>query len=122
MTSTQVSTVVRGGSAIVVSSGQATTFEGAPLDVSVQMLDGSVYILKFECAVDPQVSGIQITSELHPWGVHLNLVNFDEGRGSATPVELGVLGEHRFYVHFRVHRFGRTLDHTVQWTFFAVAL
>ena len=115
-----VTTVVRSGPAIVVSSGQATSFAAHPLRVAVQMLDDSVYTLSFDCSVDPTVGEPEVSVQPEPWGVTFRLINFSDGRGSAEPVALGVIGEHRFYLHFRVFLYGQTADHTVHWTFFAV--
>lgn len=117
-----VTTVVRSGPAIVVSSGEATCFAAHPLRVAVQMLDDSVYTLTFHCSVDPTAEEPGVAVRQEPWGVILELVNFSGGRGSAEPVALGVVGEHRFYLHFRVFLYGKTADHTVHWTFFAVPL
>lgn len=104
------------GPARVLSYGTATTFAGHPLSVSFQLPDEAWYRIDFSCLVDPAGGEPQVTSEAKPWGITLTLRNFTDGRGSAVPVLLGESGDDLFFLHFRVFRYGRTLDHTIHWT------
>lgn len=105
---------IESGPARVLSHGSATTFLGHPLSVSFELPDASWYRVDFRCVGgDGEPS---ITSQAHPWGIELDLRHFREGRGSAVPVLLGEVGPQLFFLHFRVFRYGDTIDHTVHWT------
>lgn len=105
------------GAARVVASGVVTTFGGNDLAIDLDLGDDRVRVeLAFASpGGEPAVS----TDEI-PKGYRIRCENFDDpyGRGSAEPVLLGALGDDLIFLHFRVQRFGRSVDRTVTYTFY----
>lgn len=112
----------RSGPAQVISAGSITTFEGNGLALEVRQPEGQLR-LELSFRTDPAVEDVAVDSTFGDAGVSLVLTNFDkaDGRGSARPVLLGVLGPDALYFHFRVHRYGRTPDRTIHYTVYRVA-
>jgi len=110
--------VVVSGPATVVASGEATTFMGHPLLVTVDLAEGP-FVLEwvFEEGDAPAVHGEEI-----PGGRRLRCVALDDrpGRGTGTPAPVGQAGADDLLLHFRVFRWGNTDDWTVHWTVFRV--
>jgi hypothetical protein len=110
--------MVVSGPAIVVSSGQATTFCGHPLVVTVE-LDEGPFVVEW---VFEEGTVAAVNSEKMVGGRRLRCVGLDDrpGRGTGTPAELVTLGADQIFLHFRVFRWGETLDRTVHWTMYRV--
>jgi hypothetical protein len=110
--------VVVSGPATVVSSGEATTFQGHPLLVTFDLAEGP-FVLEwvFEAGEEAAVLGEEI-----PGGRRFRCVALDDrpGRGTQSPSPVGQVGGDDLLVHFRVFRWGRTDDFTVHWTVFRV--
>jgi hypothetical protein len=108
------------GPAEILASSTATTFFGNDLRVRVQLgAAGITVALSFvEDGDEPSVTVVE-----EAWGLSLTLHNFDGtgGRGSASPVPLGELGDDLLFFHFRVFRWGETEDRTVHYTFYRAA-
>ena len=101
----------------VVASGSLSTFMGHPLEVVCSEPGDRLVRVVFEFE-SVENEAVQVRSEAIPDGLRLTCVNFDtpEGRGSAQPVLLGEIEDDLYFLHFRVFRYGRTVDHTVQFT------
>lgn len=110
---------IRSGPATVIASGSVTAFGGAGVDLRVEV-DGIPFDLQLAFESDPEVEDVAIHVDSIQHGLLLRCVNFDlaDGRGSAVPVALGSLGDEVVFAHFRVFRFGRTADRTVDYTFY----
>ena len=107
------------GMADVLDAGQVTTFFGHPLRWTLNF-DASTFDVTMKLLQDETLDGPQVDTEHAPNELHLTLTNFDgtDGRGTATPMLLGELGEDLLFLHFRVFRFGATADYTVHYTFY----
>lgn len=109
---------IRSGPARVLWSGQATTFGGAPLTLALAQPEAE---LSVELRFEGDGSGApRVDSEAVPGGWRLTCAHFDDasGRGSALPVLLAEIGEDLVFLHFRVQRFGASVDRTVHFTFY----
>jgi hypothetical protein len=108
---------IHSGDALVVASGEVTTFFGAGLvfEVAPGPVATRVALRFFEDADAPEP---RVTVEQEGETLRMNLVNFREGKGSSEPVLVRRLDEGLLFFHFRVFRHGRTADHTVHYTFF----
>jgi hypothetical protein len=106
----------------VVATGIVTTFAGHPLVLTAQ-LDEDELIVEIAFRTDPDQPGSAVGSAPRPGGWRVECVNFDDasGRGSAEPVLLGAIDDDLVFLHFRAFRYGRTEDHTVQFTLYRVA-
>lgn len=111
---------IRSGPAVIVDTGVATTFAGHGLTLVLEP-DGDLLEVDLAFVSTPDGEAA-VASEETPRGWRLVCANFDaaDGRGSAEPVLLGEIGEHLWFLHFRVARFGRTADRTVWWTVYRV--
>lgn len=109
--------VIESGPAWVIEHGVVTTFGGHPLTLVLQLPEDNLAVeLHFvDDGGDPDVR-----TEETPTGYRLHCVNFGDasGRGSAEPVLLGQIAEDLLFMHFRVFRFGLSIDRTVQFTFY----
>ncbi|MBA2319536.1 MAG: hypothetical protein H0V89_00135 [Deltaproteobacteria bacterium] len=110
------------GPARVLATGTVTTFDGFPLVLGIDHpleLEIELRFLSDPAVPDVALRDIGQAGRRISW----ELVNFDgpDGRGSAAPVLVADTGENRIYLHFRVFRYGRTLDRTVHYTFYQVA-
>ena len=116
------------GPARILASGMLTSFAGHPVRFTIE--DPIRLVLEMVFETDPAVDGLNIdvtrprldTDELGPGTEFLRMrcVNFDsdDGRGSAEPVLLGESGDDLAFFHFRVFRFGTTVDHTLHYTLY----
>jgi hypothetical protein len=116
------------GPAHIIGSGMITSFGGHPLTLTIE--DPVELVLELVFETDPEQDGLHIDvtrprsgeGELGPGREQLRMrcINFDtdEGRGSAEPVLLGESGDDLVFFHFRVFRFGKTVDHTVHYTLY----
>jgi len=109
------------GPAEVLSTASVTTFVGHPLRVNL-ILDGSPWFLEMSFEDDPSVEGMDARTSIVDGGVQISCTNFDDlsGRGSATPVLLGEVGSRLLFLHFRVFRYGSSVDRTVHYTVYRV--
>lgn len=109
------------GPARILASGDLSTFFGHPLELVFSIAGGRSYSVTFRFRSDPEVDGVSVQTASEPWGLDLELVNFDDdsGRGSAAPVLLGEQDGLLYFLHFRVFRHGRSEDRTVHYTLFA---
>ncbi len=119
---------VNSGPARIIGSGMLTSFAAHPVTFTIE--DPIELILELVFETDPEQDGLNIDvtrprkadTELGPGREHLRMrcVNFDtdDGRGSAEPVLLGESGEDLVFFHFRVFRFGNTIDHTLHYTLY----
>lgn len=111
------------GAARIISDGFATTFLGQDLVFAIDEAEAGFrmqVVLHF--THDDQLDDVALSVEHTDGNLLLTLVNFDsdKGRGSAAPVMLCQVGDQVVFLHFKVFRFGRTDEHSVQYTFFAV--
>lgn len=106
---------------MVIASGEATTFAGHGLNLSLEG-EGARAEVRLTFVADPEVPDVAVRSTLAEHGYDLECVNFDgaDGRGSAVPVFLGGIGTTGVFFHFRVFRHGRSDDRTVHYTFYEV--
>lgn len=109
---------IRSGSGWVVDSGVVTTFGGASLELVLELPDDNLMV---ELCFDSDDSGapaVRSTETGNGW--RLQCTNFDDerGRGSAEPVLLGEIGADLIFLHFRVFRYGASVDRTIHFTFF----
>lgn len=111
---------ITSGAATVIASGQVTSFGGQPLRFGLKVDEDLTFQVELVFASDPALGDVAVRPEHLDDGLRFHLVNFDgaDGRGSAVPVLLGELGEHLWFMHFRVFRYGRTEDHTVHYSFY----
>jgi hypothetical protein len=113
---------LRSGPALLLAAGEATTFFGHPLTLTLALPEGPYTVeLRFEAR--PEVGDVAVDVDAGPHGITLTLFNFDtdEGRGSREPVLLGALGDDLLFLHFRAFRFGRSDDRTVHYSVFRVS-
>jgi hypothetical protein len=110
---------IASGAADVVGSGTVTTFGGQSLKLLAVLKEGRI-LVDLHFSTDPELEDVSIRTEATPDGMALYLVNFEgaEGRGSAVPVLLGELNDDLIFFHFRVFKFGNTVDWTVHYTFY----
>jgi hypothetical protein len=111
------------GPARVIASGQATTFHGHGLTLEIALPGAGAYTVALRFVDEPQAPGPAARSQVEPWGITIDLVNFRDvaGRGSGEPVLLGEAGGALYFLHFRVWWAGRTPDPTVHYTVFAAS-
>ena len=109
------------GPAEVLSTSSVTTFAGHPLRLGLT-IDGSDWFLELCFEDDPATEAMEAQTSILDGGVRIRCVNFDDlaGRGSATPVLLGEVGSHLLFLHFRVFRYGSSVDRTVHYTVYRV--
>lgn len=110
------------GPASVVAHGEATTFCGHPLVIGFELLDGSDFAVELRFRTDPADPALRVNPTAVEGRLSLACINFDaaDGRGSALPVWLTLRDGTAYFLHFRVFRYGRTDDHTVHYTIYAV--
>lgn len=109
------------GPAEILSTASVTTFAGHPLRLGLS-IDGSDWFLELCFEDDPSSEQMEAHTSILDGGVRIRCVNFDDlaGRGSATPVLLGEVGSHLLFLHFRVFRYGSSVDRTVHYTVYRV--
>jgi len=110
--------MVFSGPAQVVSSGEATTFFGQPLLVTVPMDEGP-FVLEWQFD-DGEVA--EVTTEPIPNGLRFVCRGLDgtAGKGTSEPVIVGERGSDYVMVHFRSTRWGASVDRTVHWSVYRV--
>lgn len=110
--------MVVSGPATVVSSGEATTFFGHPLLVTVH-LDEGPFVLEWVFEEGEEAS---VHAEAIPGGRRMRCVGLDDrpGRGTGTPATVAEIGDDALMLHFRAFRWGTTDDRTVHWTLYRV--
>jgi hypothetical protein len=109
------------GPAEVVAHGTVTSFGGHGIYLELPF-GGRTFAIGITFREDPDRQGPAVDSVAMPNGVRLDLVNFDgpDGRGSAQPSLVGEAGDDLLMWHFRVFRYGRSVDRTLHFTFFRV--
>lgn len=114
--------LIESGPALVIDSGVATTFGGHGLTIVLELPEDN-FVVRWDFHTDPTRSAPAIDSQITPTGLLLRCSGFDDasGRGSAQPVLLGEIGDDLIFLHFRVFRHGRSVDRSVQYTFYRVA-
>ena len=114
----------RSGRVSVIASAQLTTFEGHPLEITVEVGPSQTFSIKWSFVSDPETLDVDVVLEREGDLVHLICSNFDhsDGRGTSKPLHLGDVGTQRFWLHFKVFLFGKTLDRTVQYTMYVETL
>jgi len=113
--------VVFSGPAQVVSSGEATTFFGMPLLLSVPLEEGPFMLeWRFEELADGEEP--EVVTEPMTGGRRFVCRGLDAtpGKGTADPVVVGERGDDLLFVHFRSTRWGTSPDRTVHWTVYRV--
>ena len=110
----------RSGRASIIASAQVTTFEGNPLEITVWANAENPFVLKWSFFTDPEIEDVAVEVEQRDGAFHFLCTNFDDldGRGTSRPVRLLDIGTRRFWVHFRVFLYGKTMDRTVHYTLF----
>jgi hypothetical protein len=108
---------LRSGPALLLAAGEATTFFGHPLAITLALPEGP-YTVTIQFEARPENPDVAVDADAGPHGITLTLVNFDtdEGRGSREPVLLGGVGDDLLFLHFRAFRFGRSDDRTVHYS------
>jgi hypothetical protein len=107
------------GPAGVLAAGMVTTFAGNPLLLA---LDAPVEVeveLRFVRDAAESGAAIRLVEQRPPRLVY-EVVNCEDGRGSADPVLLADADPSLIFLHFRVFRYGRSEDWTVHYTFYSV--
>lgn len=122
---------VTSGPARIITSGMLTSFAGHPVTFTIE--EPIELILEMVFETDPEHDGLNVDvtrqrhggTELGPGRelLRMRCVNFesDDGRGSSEPVLLGESGDDLVFFHFRVFRFGDTVDHTLHYTLYIAA-
>ena len=110
--------LARSGSAIVVASGQITTFQGAPLQVEFFSSAHSQFVVRWVFEQDPSISDVAVHLAIDETVFQLTCVNFDkaDGRGTGKPLQLLDKDGRRYWLHFRIFLYGNTADRTVHYT------
>ena len=110
----------RSGRVAIVASGQITTFEGNPLEITVWASQEQPFLLKWSFFSDPEVQDVAVSVEQQQGLIHLLCTNFDgpDGRGTSRPMRLLDVGTRRFWLHFRVFVFGKTEDKTLHYSIY----
>ncbi len=110
------------GPADVLETGVVDTFFGHPLTLLLVVPEGR-WVVEISFATDPGVEDVAVETVNTDDGLQIRCINFDSaaGRGTAVPALLGELGDHLLFFHFRAFRYGRSTDHTVQYTFYRAA-
>jgi len=118
----QLRTSVQSGPAAVLASGMTTVFQGQPLTLTLESPNGLVTAIEWRFVTDPSQEGVDVQVEQLQVGLILTCINFDQadGRGTAVPVKIGDRADGVLLLHFRIFLFGRTQDHTVHYTVYAV--
>ena len=117
----QLGVTLASGPAEIVGQGMATTFEGSPLLLALaDGTSGKFVYMTFPMDENAPPDDARIAR--FDDRLDVEMVNFRnlDGRGTATPLWLGDWDDRRYYIHFRVFRFGNTEDVTVHYTFFRV--
>ena len=111
---------IRSGAAEVIATGMVTAFLGSP--ISLLLTDPEAIEVELEFQSDEEAEEVQVSLVRTPNGIRMVCTNFDhpDGRGSAEPVFIMEKNGRTFLLHFRVFRFGRTIDRTVHYTIFSV--
>lgn len=111
---------IHSGHAEVVDHGTVTTCWGRSLLLEMEISEArSVVELIFDESGDGEAA---IETEYTEAGLKLVCRRFgsEGGRGSSEPVLLGAFDDWLLLFHFRVFRYGKTEDRTVQYTFYRV--
>lgn len=106
------------GDAIVLASGAVTSFFGGPLWFEVDLPSGRALSLRVHFVTENGPPRVEL--RIAPDAVDLILADFDvvAGKGSAEPVLIDESDEGRVHLHFRVFRYGQSVDREFQFTFF----
>ena len=112
--------VSRSGPASIVASGQITTFAGHPLELTLVVDNDLEYLIEWSFEHDEAVSDVDVLLKHLPSSIRFVCVNFDkaDGRGTSKPVAILGHGDHTFWIHFRIFRFGKTKDRTIHYSIF----
>ncbi len=110
---------IQSGPARVADSGVVTAFMGFPLRIHTP-IEGYRFGVELRFRTDASCDDVHVGSEFVDGTLILDLVNFDTdtGRGSSRPVLIGQTDTEAVFFHFKVFRYGATVDHTVHYTFF----
>lgn len=110
--------LARSGSGLVVASGQITAFQGAPLEVEFFSGPDVQFAVRWEFEHDDAVEDVAVSLHIEDQTFRLICVNFDaaDGRGTGKPLQLHEDETRRYWLHFRVFLFGKTIDRTVHYT------
>ena len=111
---------IQSGPAVIVDTGVVTAFMGFPIRISIEV-EGTLFAVQFTFVSDPNIVGVNVASTFEDGCLFLSCANFDsaEGRGSSRPVFMGQTEDRAIFLHFKAFRYGKTVDHTVQYTFFS---
>lgn len=111
---------IESGPARVLASGEATCFMGR--DLVLRIAEPVDVVVELSFTSDPNVPDVAVDVTTFANHLRFQCVNFDhaDGRGSAEPVLLGEAGHRLVFMHFRVFRWGRTIDRTVHYTIYSV--
>ena len=112
---------VSSGPAQVLHQGMTTSFGGHPVTFTLEHGDVETTV-RMEFGSDSEIEGVKVETAETSTGYVFRCTNFDSdvGRGSSQPVLVNEVGGELIFFHFRVFLFGRTLDRTIHFTFFAV--
>ena len=112
--------LARSGTAIIVASGQITTFQGAPLQVEFFSSAQSRFTVRWVFEQDPSVRDVAVRLAVEESVFQLTCVNFDQadGRGTGKPLQLLEKDGRKYWLHFRIFLYGNTADRTVHYTVF----
>lgn len=112
---------IESGPATVIESGTATTWHGHGLTLVVRLPEDNLVVEFAFDDGDPANPRVE-TSETDV-GYRLTCVGFDDaaGRGTSEPMLLGEIGEDLLFLHFRVFRYGDTVDRTLHYTVYRCA-
>jgi hypothetical protein len=111
---------IQSGPAQVVEHGTVTACWGNSIFLEVEISDSKTAV---ELIFDESGEGdAAIDTEYTESGVRLQCRRFGQarGRGSSEPVLLGELEDSLLLFHFRVFRYGKSVDRTVHYSFFRV--
>lgn len=112
---------IRSGPATVLAAGTVTAFEGHPIVLAWE--DGPLRtVTELRFATDPAVADVAVATEQLGDRLVLHLTNFDgpDGRGTGVPLQVAEHPSGSLFLHFKVFRYGRTRDRSVQYTLYLV--
>jgi hypothetical protein len=110
----------RSGQMSIVASGNVTTFNENPLELTVWASEESRFVLKWSFDSQSETEDVSVNLTKSGSEIHLICTNFDtaEGRGTRAPLQLVDVGSRRFWLHFRVFLHGKSVDRDVQYTLY----
>lgn len=102
---------IESGGAAAIASGEVTSFFGAPITVHLEEWRFEVVLILAQDDGD-----VRLDVQSDDDRIRLTAFNFDEGRGTAEPIAIVRRGDIGLWLHFRVFRYGTSIDHTVHYT------